>query len=385
ILNMLPNSKCFKALENFSFELGVNLELEGFLCILTNLSDFDRIAEAVSKSIESEIPAAVYFLDRATDQLHPVMGEIVGTSIPLGIFPIEHNPAQGFTWEKNTSGTGTPSKCFTLANRFMQRLRSILPVEDKVTSEIDEPKPHQLRLPLTDSSEKYNDTSIRRYLAQGIQLLANYSHTLFNTYPSIDFIVEGVRMRRENQCSLAWNRYIAAALISEVYDSGTIYDALARVLSTLTSQSNLSHPWKSRVLIVCDNSPNDFKEVIAHQSNFDFDLCTSQQALALGQDVISQRFDYITRMSPDSIYPPDYLQSKLTVFKYTAAEFVSEPELATGRPHLPITNATQPLCTVSSTTTKNCLEFFSLTSTRLLGNGVSDSGRGTEYFSNLMT
>src|SRR5699024_9737575 len=344
--------------------------------------NFDEINSFFSNCVASNFAAAVYLLDKEKNQLFPLLGNTVSEAIPLGIFSFKHNPQQKFVRKDNASEASILCKFYRLIIR-LRGLRPTLTTKKSYSSRLFKSELRQHQIAPMSSVRKWDDKFIGSYLARGIQLRTNYSYDLFNTHPIIDYYVEGVHPHRDSQFSWLWNNCLAEAAVSKVYENGTIYDGLAHIFSVLTAQSTLRHPWKSRILIICDDSSHDFYNKVACQSNVDAYLCTTKQATALGGETIRKKFDYITRMSSELVYPPNYLQSKLTAFRYSTADFVSEPERAEQPPHSPIKSANQPFRTVSSTRTKNCLEFFSLRSSQLSGNGLADSGYGVEYFSRL--
>src|SRR5699024_12048636 len=89
------------------------------------------------------------------------------------------------------------------------------------------------------------------------------------------------------------------------------------------------------------------------------------------------------RRSNDPVYPSDYLSAKLGGFKYTQAEFVTEPTASSQRANSYTHLTDYPSLSVSSTHTSNCLEFFTLQTKNLQGNGYCTPDGGASKLTSL--
>lgn len=141
--------------------------------------------------------------------------------------------------------------------------------------------------------------------------------------------------------------------------------------------------WKDRVLVVCDNATDELQKILKSQYNVETCLMTSIEVNSLPRERLVNDFDYITRMTSDFKYPPNYLHTKLCIFKYTSVDFVTEPNSPTANTYTPTSLANNPYCTVSNTKTHGAREFSIRNSESITGNGFIDSGFGVTFFTNL--
>lgn len=333
----------------------------------------------------TDLPIAAYMIDEDQESLIPLFGNVVANLVSLGLFPNRDNP---ISIENKIAGTvvyGDPNLRPWHFRKMLSNLRppyfrslSQNPLEAKSVE-------NQLLLTSPQKSPTPQNSNIKYHLASGIPLYSNHSPYILNCFPGVKSIIDGIGQCEETPLSNAWYQFLTSRLVVQAYETGTVYELLGKAIEVLHPETSSLKLWKTRILVISDDTQEEFLRTIVNQIGVNTVTLTSNDAIKLGYAHCAKNYDYITRMSNRLIYSPDYLLTKLNVFKYTSASFVTEPNQVQRRPYSPIYTAIEPDSTVSSFQIANCLDFFTLGSKKIVGSGFNDSGYGAQFCSEFHT
>lgn len=349
-------------------------DLDGILVLvkpgftMSGISAFQSYCQAL------EVPLAAYCVDEMLTSFSPLTGLTTKAPIPPGVLPHLDNPCSD---SPKSPGTAI----FNRSNRKLRDYRLALGGLNPPFMESNSLSPlhakrasNQLIIDPDWSATAANSTIMLKHLAVGTPLRVTYSPFILNNFPGVECFVEGFKRYGKHAFSEEWDQFRASSLVAQVYTSGTVYDAFASVLAELTSHTSSTRIWKSRILLVCDHVTSEIAQVLEFQPSFSVHIISTVEASKLEINQLVAQFDYIARMSDAYLYPPDYLVSKLSAFRYSAACFVTEPQLAKEQLYSSVSEAVDPDCTVSTVEVEGCLEFFTLNQSAIAGPGIFDSG-----------
>lgn len=352
--------------------------------IITNTNQDERFIKRLSSRCDdANTPSCTIYLDEFNDALHLESGEFESKEIPLGIRPHIHNPLPEESVPRGTILYDSSNLLVSSNRGILRKLANPIcksPLNDPALARGFK---RQVVLHSSLSDSKSTRAMLSKHLAMGVPLRANYSQSVFNSFPGIETFVSGVPAHYANDLSQAFSKYLNSRLITQAFENGTIYDSLAELLSALIRPSQQFEIWAKRVLVICDDSTAEFKSCVSSQVGVQTTLVSSQGIDSCEFKEIYKTFDYITRMSSSTVYPPDYLASKLCVFKYASVDFVTEPESHFDSTPNQTGNAINPNTTVSRMNGEESLRFFTNGAPILHGRGLFDSNCGSKLFMKL--
>ena len=358
-------------------------EVDAVLSITKSAPNPRNISSLLSLCRTKGVPVAIYSIDLALDSIIPIKGKTLDSAIPIGIRPHLHNPLGNVS-------VSDGAVLFYAADGHRQFEKNLLkglpsPITKSSTLEPSNARGFKKQV-VIDSAQTHSTAeleSIRKHIAMGVPLRVSYSDEVFNKYPGVDTYVNGVSQNNDTDLSIKFAGYICDYLVTQAYEQGTVYDSLAKVLSSLLELQTEVQVWKERILIICDANETVTSDFLASQTGVQASALTTQEVSLLGYEQIAKEFDYITRISTDTVYPPDYLASKLTAFKYVSADFISEPDSISMTQQGTTTEAIHPHLTVGSHIDEHQLDFFTQKSNLLKGNGYLQSRFGANLFTDL--
>lgn len=361
----------------------VPADVDAVLIIANRHHDETFIKQLSSRCDDANTPSCTIYLDEFNDAILLESGEFESKAIPLGIRPHIHNPLPEKPVPRGTI-LYDPSNLLVSSNKgILRKLANPIckaPLNDPALARGFK------RQVLVHSSLPDSDSTramLSKHLAMGVPLRVNYSQSVFNSFPGIETFVSGVPAHDENDLSQEFSKYLGSRLITRAFEQGTIYDSLAELLSALIHPSQQFEIWAKRVLVICDDLTAEFKSYVSSQFGVRTTLVSSQEVDSFEFKEIYNNFDYVTRMSSSTVYPPDYLASKLCVFKYAPVDFVTEPESHTDSTPHQTGNAINPNTTVSRLDGEESLRFFTNGASNLRGRGIYDTYCGSKIFTKL--
>lgn len=358
-------------------------EVDAVLSITNSAPNEQTISEFKSLCKTKGVPVAFYLIDLVLDSFVPINGKTLDSSIPIKIRPHLHNPMSNASVADGTILFCTSEDHSQLNRKLLYGLPA--PITKSSTLEPSNARGFKQQV-VVDSARTRSTAvleSIRKHIAMGVRLRVPYSDDVFNNYPGVDTYVNKVSQNNDTELSIKFAGYNCDHLVNQAYAHGTIYDSLAEMISSLLELQTELQVWKERILIICDDDQAAIRDFLANQTGVRASVLTTQDALLLGHKQIENEFDYITRISTDTVYPPDYLASKLNAFKYVSADFISEPDSNSMTEQRSTTEAVDPCLTVGIRIDQQQLDFFAQKSKLLTGSGYIQSRYGANMFTHL--
>ena len=349
-------------------------ELDGVLILAQPETPSSKITAFESMCSNIGLSVAAYRADDALMTFSPLAEEKNLSSISVGLLPHLHNPLRDFPKSLGTVIFNPSKKKLRNARPALRDLNPPTTQAFSLSPLVAKGASHQLVIDSQSGEVAMDTAAMWRQLSVGVPLRMTYSPFLLNSFPGIECFIEKYKNYRSFEFSTDWDEIRASSLVKDAFDQGTVYDTISSILSELVGYDSTKGIWKSKILLICDQITPEIAQAIEFHPELSVRIVSTDEASKMSADALSMQFDYITRMTNGFYYPSDYLSSKLTAFKYSSAEFVTEPQSIQEIPYTSTTKASEPNLTVSSTEVEGCLDFFMLERDSICDAGTFSSG-----------
>ena len=356
---------------------------EKLIVVTTNEEQSQNFQDSLSTVIDEGIAVSAYCFDSAQNEFVSMTYPCSVPRIPAGIFPHLHNPLGNTEKPAGTAVFNYTVRPLQSFSRFLHGLRPPFFISPSLSPRDARNTEVQAIILSELEDREVSDSLLRHHIAVGIPLKTPYSTHILNEFPAIDLQIDGSSTRRSTYYSAEFRKYLTLRQVTKIFEGPSIYRALHTMIESGVTAQAKAVPWKDRILVVCDDESDSFADLINSQTGVRVTLVNSTQAKEIDERVLVKEFDYIARMSTDYVYPSDYLSTKICGFKYTQAEFVTESTIPSQRANSFTHLTDYPSLSVSSTHTSNCLQFFTLQTTNLQGNGYCTPDGGASQLTSL--